>query len=529
MRIEESAQARLLRCLVALVALAGGVAVLYGTRHGAGISPDSIAYIGAARNLLHGYSFSLPYGQLHPTPLTQFPPLYPLVLAGGGLLGLEPFSGARWVNAFVFGLGIFLVGNVVLRHTAAGSWVAVGGALLMLTSPVLLTIALMAWTEPLFLLCGFASLWLLAKFMAQPNRYGLYASAVLVGLAALTRYTGVALVITGCLGLLLFGRGTLWRRMADALRFALIGLLPLALWMVRNTVVAGTTTNRELSAHLLGRAQIVQALVTVSRWMAVPATAPGIIKLVAGLLLLVLIVYALYLPLTRQEHARMGATDAATYFVKLLAMSVITYGGFLALSLSFIDANTPLDDRILSPVYVAVLILGLFIAGRALAGVWQSHLVPFASLLVGILLFGFYLSQGIHLLASSHKEGIGFEATRWQESPIISQVRILPADTLIISNAPNVIYFLTGRRSMAIPKQTSAMSQQKNARYGAELETVKEMVGSEQAVVVYVNNLSRSSAAEERELQAYLDLHVVSQTADGAIYRRALDGQTALD
>ena len=50
-------------------------------------------------------------------------PFFSFLLAIGNLGGLDPFEGARWMNAIIFGLNIFLVGFLLSHHahTVAGS------------------------------------------------------------------------------------------------------------------------------------------------------------------------------------------------------------------------------------------------------------------------------------------------------------------------------------------------------------------------------------------------------------------------
>ena len=89
---------------IAALALLGVGLALAASRHGVGASPDSVVYIGVARNLLAGRGLTEPFGALVDTPLTRYPPLYPALLAAGGPLGLDPLATARWISALLFGV-----------------------------------------------------------------------------------------------------------------------------------------------------------------------------------------------------------------------------------------------------------------------------------------------------------------------------------------------------------------------------------------------------------------------------------------
>ncbi|MFA6234263.1 MAG: hypothetical protein WC824_08770, partial [Bacteroidota bacterium] len=76
------------RLLLVLLALLGAALVLISTsNYGAGLTPDSVGYIGAARHIIAGDGV-LSFDGHH---LVVQPPLYPALLAiVGGLFGMDP-------------------------------------------------------------------------------------------------------------------------------------------------------------------------------------------------------------------------------------------------------------------------------------------------------------------------------------------------------------------------------------------------------------------------------------------------------
>jgi hypothetical protein len=67
--------------------------MIIATHLGIGLYPDSIVYIGTARSILNGdgVRFLNDIGQI--APVTQYPPLYSLMIAALGVLGLDPLDG----------------------------------------------------------------------------------------------------------------------------------------------------------------------------------------------------------------------------------------------------------------------------------------------------------------------------------------------------------------------------------------------------------------------------------------------------
>jgi hypothetical protein len=558
---------------IAALALLGVGLALAASRHGVGASPDSVVYIGVARNLLAGRGLTEPFGALVDTPLTRYPPLYPALLAAGGPLGLDPLATARWISALLFGVNILFVGLALATLLPRARWLPVVGALLAASGLPLLTMHSMAWSEPLFLLLNFLSLLALAAYLDQGRPAALVLAGALGGLALLTRYAAFPLVAVGVLGLLFMGtawrdpaeatdwsrgfsrfwrrdpaeatdwsrgfsrfwrrdpaeastpRGTCLSRPACAALFAGLALLPAALWTVRNVAVADTAAARVLAWHPAGKAQLWQALYTVAGWLHVPDRAPDWLRL--GLLLAVAAAAATMIFTVRRGRPERPVAS----FIKLLVLWIPLYLAFLAASISLLDASTPLDDRILAPLYVATIFLALYAVGELLPLVahprrWQAGL---AALL--LLLVGGSAIKGASWVNDGYRQGIGFSSLAWQRSPLIQQVRLAPPETVIYSNVPEAIYLHADRRALPLPRPMNATTQQPNPGYAAELIRMGQMLDTQglavlgrtaspaqAALLVYARGLSQRSRPSEEELRQQLALHLLAQCADGAIY-----------
>lgn len=132
---------------VALAVLAMGL-LLAGIRAAVGLTPDSVAYVAAARSLANGHGLTLPGGG----PMIHFPPLYPALLAAAGLVaGVDPLVAATWLNVALFGANVLLIGGVLAR-TLRSPGLAVFGTFAALTTLPMLRVHSMAWSEPLC--CG---------------------------------------------------------------------------------------------------------------------------------------------------------------------------------------------------------------------------------------------------------------------------------------------------------------------------------------------------------------------------------------
>src|SRR5262249_13627309 len=95
----------------------------------------------------------------------------------------------------------------------------------------------------------------------------LVSSSVAVALAVLTRYAGLALIVSGVLGIFLFDKRAPSRKFRTAAIFCVISCILIAGWAIRNLTVAGTATNRSLVFHPIGLREAQQAFGTLSEWL----------------------------------------------------------------------------------------------------------------------------------------------------------------------------------------------------------------------------------------------------------------------
>lgn len=489
------------------------LSILFVTPYGVGTSPDSVSYINGARYLAAGNGVGV-MERLLTLPMTHRPPLYSILLASVGMTGVDVMVGARWLQAILFAANLFLFGWLAYR--ASGRlWLAAAGAFLLLASAVMLIIHAHAWSEGLFLFLSLLTVVILERHLEEEGGWKTLAlAAIVTGLACLTRYAGLPLIAMGSLGVLLFGCYSFWRRVGGALVFGALSVLPLALWLARNQFVVGTATNRTFAFHPIGRRHLWQALYTASGWLQIPSEAPDVLRIVLWLAIGAAAGGLIYWRSRRRK--RMASIPA---FIWLFAIFVALYTLFLLMSISFLDANTPLDDRILSPVYVSGLLLIIFLAGEAIRMAGDSRRVA-VSAVVGVplaLLAVAYVTHSASWVTESRAQGLGYSSPQWQQSPLIAEVYSLPADTIIYSNAPEVIELLAKRPATPLPRQMEAMTQTENADYEQEVAAMKETLEGGEGVVVFFNVLDRPVMTTE-ELHRNVSLHALAQVPDGVIY-----------
>lgn len=519
-------QKMLIRFTLLALALLGFFSVLIATRWGIGTSPDSVVYIAGARHLAAGLGFNMILENGEAQAITHHAPLYAVALALLDVFGLDPLQGARWLNALLFAGNILLVGyllsEVLPGRTAQALLAPLVGAGLILLPLRMVEIHSMAWSESLFTLLLLSGFWLLSRFIDNQSRSAWLGSAVLIALAFLTRYVGVVLVATAGLSIVLFARLPMRRRLVEAVLFGLVSAGPMALWMLRNSLLGGTATSRELLFHPVDRQQLGAALTTLGSWFQIPADSSGLVKLLPylalGLVALLVVIARHRQPERRVAWTRWATLSALPALVRILLVFIPLYLAFLLFSLTYLDANTPLDPRILSPVYVTGVIVALYFLAEALKWLSRPRLVRYVLIGASFVFVATFAFSSLDYIRSGYADGIGFTSRWWRESPTLAVLQKFPSSNIVFSNAPEALYLYTNRYARAMPKKYESANRRPNERYQAELLELKEQIRQQGGVVVYFDPMLRPNFPKPQELLETLGLDVLEQTADGVIY-----------
>ncbi|MEM7393317.1 MAG: glycosyltransferase family 39 protein [Verrucomicrobiota bacterium] len=427
--------------MIACSLLLGVPTVFVATDLGVGLSPDSVKYITVARNLLSGHGFSVNDIDGGYKPATHYPPLYPATLAGfGGLSSSDPMVVARRLNALFSVLNLFLVGFWV-RRGLPESWAGPLIALFVFwASAAHLTTHTMAWSEPMFLFFGMTGLYLLLNYAERSEIPRLIGAGLLLSLSALTRYPGLFFMAAGGLFMLMQTKHSFKRRVIDATVYSAACLAPFVLWMIRNKLVAETATSRVLAFHPVTQTRLAEGFREIANWVL-----PW--KFASVWLGAVLIVCAFILcrPSRKQPMHQLLFLTATVYLAGLLT------------SMTLFDAHTTLRSRILSPVYIALLIGATITLTRAASRHRGFRLGLLAFLVLWIPFNGY---RCLKWVLKTHEQGQGYSGKIWSASPLMALVRKLPEDHTIASNAPDAITMLARRRAGSVPikfKPNSAM------------------------------------------------------------------------
>lgn len=455
-------------------------------------------YINSAQNLSAGNGLRWLGGDGELKPLTHFPPLFSLILAGLQWVGIQAVLAAREVNTLAFGVNLFLSGILIERLTRS-RWLAILGCLLFISSDVLIEAHAWAMSEPLFLTLYLGSVIFMLHYLERPAVKWIIGAGVLLGFSFLTRYVGVAFILASMLTILFARSIPKIRRWKDLLVFAGVNLLPVTAWVAYTSLAIGSPTDRTFDLYMITSKQILRTFNTMLAWFIPGRLVNGfeviwLVALLAGGIVLWLFSRA------RNQNPQSASNSDSRFSIYLFfALQFFCYLPSIFLSKSFFDPLTPLNNRIFLPLLPISIVLLM----QLLAYLWKGGGQARRILLTAccLVLLGTYGYRAFLLVPDLHASGLGFARKSMHTSPMLEALRTSP-ETPLYSNSPYAITMWTGHPAYGIPDVD--IMRQRMADEGARL-----VVFDAVSLDLYDTNL----------IDLTQGLEMVDEYRDGAIYR----------
>ena len=461
--------------IAGILVVAAAVAMTY-TRDGLSVSGDSTTYIGVAHNLAHGDGFTVPFGDPG-ARLERFGPVLPVVLAGGEKLGLAPLAWAKALNVLLLlgSVGLILV---LVRRAAPHSLAAlVVAGLLATTNRAFLLVHHLVLSEPPYIVLELICALFLIAYIQTRRRWWLAGAAVAAAAALTTRYVGVALILAGVIVLLLRSGGVpKKRRIGDASIFAALAGTPVLGWMVLELLHKTSATGRSLTVDLKLSQHGREGLATVTEWF-FTTRVPGPLRAV---LLAVAIVGSIWLWRRRPRPRSLVGTPSRTV-LRVLVLVAAAHATVIVAAVVLFDPNVALDGRILLPVWAPLVPVAAALTARA-ATVFRHRRTAIAALAVAL--------GGLQVAALttnlSHPPGLRLNSPALRSSPLAAAIRTLRPGLTVYSNAPDAVWFLTGRHTRWVPVRADRYTAVSNPAFGSQLDSLADEVRGGRSVVVYL-------------------------------------------
>ena len=497
---------------LAILSVIGSIAILLSTRHyGAGLSPDSVGYIATARHIATGAG-TITYDG---TPLLAQPPLYPALLATiDYIFGIDPLSSAHIVNAILFGLIVYLSGLLFLKHLKSSTAFALLGTVSVLVAVPLIRVSLMAWSEPLFICFVLLYLIFCEAYLAKADTTSLLLLSLSVALACLTRYIGVVFILTGVVSILLVRRDSLRVKFRHLFIFISISALPIGIWVIRNYFLSGTLFGPRASSIYTLSQNLTFVFDTFLSWYI-----PERISEHRSILTLLSVTVGFLAGLSAKGNWSKVRTSLLE--IGPLLLFTIAYVGFLGIS-STTTAYDQIGNRLLSPVFVSITLLLLFLASKILTSLteqWLSQKHVNILLTAAIAMWLIHPARGtISSITNTMSQGQGYSSESWRNNQTIEhllQNRTLESKCVIYSNAPDAVYILANLTAKMIPMRTGYHSTE-------VVNDISNLRGSwpeeGSACLVWFSRKNRKHLFTVDELQTIANVQQIIHLKDGAVY-----------
>ena len=500
--------------------------IISGIKYGPGMTHDSAAYMYAAESLLKGEGFQY-FG--YPSPFIQWPPLFPALLALGGIFGLSAGTASTLINSLAFAFIIFLAGRWMLERFSSAV-LAAGGTLLLLLSVPLLQVSRYLWSETLFILFFLLFYLQFERFL----RHGRYSSLILAAcfsaLACMDRYAGVTIVAAAGL-VLLFTKKALLRRITDAAIYGIISVFPMGVWVLRNYLVSGTLLGVRLPSPYSLRLNIKRSMESIYSWVQpdrlLTRHIDGLIVngLKALAVLLPLIVIAALLSVLARKMADPHAayripSDLKTDSARLLPIAFFAlfsgiYVAYLVASATAV-AFEPINSRYLVPVYLPFLLIfmtsGDYLASR-LGERLNMRAVKYSICLL-LALFMIYpaLNTAASVLVSYRSGAGGYASDSWYDkSGFIPYMQNNESGTFYSNNA-DAVYTLSGIRTYYPPKKSGPHM------YGVE-QFRAAISRDESSFIIWFSNGVPQTLYNLEDMAQLFELEKIGEFEDGEVYK----------
>ena len=442
---------------VATLAVVSFVLTLVATRHGPGVSPDSVSYLSSARSLARQGTVL----DFDGSPLTYWPPGFPALLAAFEFIGVKGTDASRMLNSAMLAATVVLC-YVLLRRHVRSPWTTMFGVAAVAVSPALLRTSDMVWSEPTFTMLVVATVLLLENACRTRRALPIALAGLVVSCAVLVRYLGFALTAGGIVALFLASvdrEEDRWqaarRGAAAAAWFTVCAFMGPMLWAARNLSQGEPAFGRRTGAAVGGATVVQGELATIGR-LFVPEGVPDRLSELLGLAVLAVVGVGLVVAFRDRRERTMTPLFA------------VLIGLFAAAFVSRVTAGSDINPRILAPAYPLLVVLALWLFDylrTAMEGDVVARTVKVLSVLglAGLAAFGVW---AIALSWSHGRSGRGFAGPRSTQSELVAATRTLPARAALYTNNPLSISYVTERQPVHTFLDTTALIGRANASPG---------------------------------------------------------------
>lgn len=481
--------------------LAGGAALLLYfiiQPYHLGFTPDSIAYLEVANNFEAGNGITNINGQI----VKHWPPLYSLLLALISKITTTGFIYAGVILQMILFYVFILINSLLLRELKVSFKLIIFSGILLIVSQLSINFIYFL-SEGLFLVLLLASFFFFIKYINTKKSIYLFTTAIFCGLFFLTRYAGIAFIGGFLFFILFIQKGKLIFKLKNIFLFLGLMVFVISPWLLYQIAFDENTGGRKLAIHIIPFSKILDFFITVSYWF--------LGSTLARFLFIGLLVIYVFKTLNSKFQFQYFLIKIYKNYQKVVLLSVLfilIYPFFLIVSISFYDSYTPMDNRILSPLFPIVLLLIIFFLQTL-----KEHRQILLLTSTMLFLFLSFSSSVVSTYRNHYKNGGGYAKRTWVTSKTIEYLKKDNSNMTTYTNGIEITKLHAQKDLCLLPRLSKDLL----------IEKMKIEVCAGEAQIVYLDEVNwRNYLLSEKELRELFEFENFVRFEDGFIIRKSI-------
>ena len=431
------------------IALIGGSIIYYATIWGTWAFSDSATYFAAARNLAAGDGMVIHKTNGGIYLYRLFAPFYPMLLSVFYILIGDIFTVARIVNIIAFIIFLTTFGFILFVESKK-IILSLIGPVLLLVSPMMIESFTGAMTEPVFFSVLILTFLFSYLYFENPSWQNLIPYVITLSLLPFTRYAGIGFIFSNILVILLLLKKPLINKLKSSLIIGLLSSIPTLIWLGYLYINSNQIGGRRLELPQFFLENIFSGFKIISElvisWLPYSGIYEDFLPSSTRFLILTVTFFVLISATWFMLIKKSKENVIENNLLIIMIIHFFSFIFFIPFSYSLTNRSFVIDQRILAPVIPIIIALAL-LSLNLLISQLRRYEKLFLALVIVIfgLIIRFYFLKSRNVINELHLNGYGYTSRQYQESGIISEIKKIPPNKILISNLSGFVLLYDNR------------------------------------------------------------------------------------
>lgn len=224
--------------------------------------------------------------------------------------------------------------------------------------------------------------------------------------------------------------------------------------------MTGSFNDRTVQFHPPSKNNYFAAIENILSWFLPEQLVAGREKIIIIAGIVVLFIGFLYLAILSKRQL-LKREPGNFEILSLHFVYILTYGAMVVVSKTWFDDNIGFSDRMLSPMYISLVILLVF--GFAKLSSNFGTIASYICIIFGLLLVAYNIGSTIPLVQQLHDKGAGVFRSGWHTSEVIRDLRNY-SEYSVYTNSNSTLYLWSDRTGYSLNEFRSAQETGVNDR-----------------------------------------------------------------